>query len=69
MARCPKIYWIGPGANCDYLHTRKEFLNIMREVYFDYVLYTIKGKPPDPEKIKKNDLERWMEFSGAIFRN
>ena len=69
MARWPKIYWTGPGAKYGYLHTRKEFLNIMRNVYFEYVLYTIKGQAPDPEKIKKNDLARWMEFSGAIFRN
>jgi hypothetical protein len=69
MARWPKIYWIGPGANHTSLHTRKEFLDIMRNVYFNHVLYRRKGQPPDPEKIKKKDLVRWMEFSGATFRH
>ena len=61
------IYYTGSGSRTSGIHTQKEFLQIMRYQYTDMVAWKIKGIPLDPEKIKKNDLARWMEFSGATF--
>ena len=48
-------------------YTQKEFLQIMRNEFPEMIAWKFKGIPYDPEKIRKNDLARWMEFSGATF--
>jgi hypothetical protein len=48
-------------------YTQKEFLEIMRYEYPDMVAWKFKGIPLDPQRIKKNDLAKWVEFSGATF--
>ena len=59
------IYYNGPGSNKDFKHTQKEFLKIMHREFPDMILLRIKGLPPDPTKIKKSDLARWMQFAKA----
>jgi hypothetical protein len=67
MPRWPKIYWVGEGSRIDGLHTKKEFLRIMRDQHWNMVQYRIRKQPVDPTKIKKQDLGAWMEFVGAEF--
>jgi hypothetical protein len=31
----------------------------------EMIAWKLKGVPLSPEKIKKNDLARWLKFSGA----
>ena len=59
------IYYTGIGSKTDGRHTQKEFLKIMHNHFPQMVAWKLKGVPLDPEKIKKNDLARWLEFSGA----
>ena len=37
----------------------------MRNQFPEMIAWKLKGIPYEPEKIRKNDLARWMEFSGA----
>ena len=64
-----KIYWIGPGSNqsTNGLHTRKEFLQIMRSQYPEQVYWRRNGdKVIPPGKIKRNDIEGWLEFASSL---
>lgn len=65
----PRTYvrYTGIGAHISGLHSKKDFLHIMRGQFPEMVLWRIKGIPPDPTKIKKGDIERWMEFAGATY--
>jgi hypothetical protein len=64
--RWPKIYWIGMGSKSDGLHTKAEFLRIMRSQHADVVYWRRKGDVGIPGgKIKRNDLAAWIQFSGA----
>lgn len=67
MPRWQKIYWTGIGSNINGIHTKKEFLMIVRNQFPEMVLLRIKGTIPQPERIKKKDINRWMEFTGAVF--
>jgi len=59
------VHYTGIGSHLSGLHTKKDFLRIMRQQFPEMVLWRMKGVPPDPTKIKKGDIERWMEFAGA----
>jgi hypothetical protein len=59
------VYYTGIGSHVSGLHTKKDFLQIMRNQFPEMVLWRIKGQLPDPTKIKKMDIDRWMEFAGA----
>ena len=59
------IYYTGIGSKTDGIHTQKEFLKIMHNQFPEMVAWKLKGVPLPPEKIKKNDLARWLKFSGA----
>jgi hypothetical protein len=64
--RWPKIYWIGMGSKSDGLHTKAEFLRLMRTQHADVVYWRRKGDVGIPGgKIKRNDLNAWIQFSGA----
>jgi hypothetical protein len=61
-----KIYWIGLGSKTDGLHTKKDFLDLMRKQYPENVYYRRKGDKEIPDgQIKKYDIESWMHFAGA----
>jgi len=59
------IYYTGIGSKIDGIHTQKEFLKIMHTKFPEMIAWKLKGVPLSPEKIKKNDLARWLKFSGA----
>jgi hypothetical protein len=59
------IHYTGRGSKTDGRHTQKEFLKIMHNEFPEMIALKLKGVPLDPQKIKKNDLARWMVFSGA----
>ena len=61
------IYYNGVGSKIDGRHSQKEFLRICCNEFPEMVALKFKGVPLDPEKIRKNDLARWMEFTGATF--
>jgi hypothetical protein len=64
--RWAKIYWIGLGSRSNGLHTKKEFLDIMRRQYSEVVYWRIRGERAVPlGKINKNDIEGWVQFTGA----
>jgi hypothetical protein len=57
-----KISWNGV------LYTKKVFLTTMHRENPDVVYWRMKGDTQvRPGKIKKDDLEGWMQFSGAHF--
>jgi hypothetical protein len=54
------------GSRSDGLHTKAEFLRLMRTQYADVVYWRRKGDVGIPGgKIKRNDLNAWIQFSGA----
>jgi hypothetical protein len=60
--RMSKISWNGV------LYTKNLFLTTMHRENPDVVYWRMKGdKIVTPGKIKKTDLEGWMQFSGAHF--
>ena len=66
--RWQKIYWIGLGSKTNGLHTKKEFMNIMRKQYPDHLYFRRIGDRAIPEgKIKKDDIQGWMDFANARY--
>jgi hypothetical protein len=65
----PRIYvhYTGIGSHITGLHSKKDFLQIMRNQFPEMVQLRMKGQSPDPTKIKKADIKRWMEFAGATY--
>jgi hypothetical protein len=64
--RWPKIYWTGMGSKSNGLHTKAEFLHIMRNQHAEVVYWRRRGELGIPEgKIRHNDLAGWIQFSGA----
>jgi hypothetical protein len=61
------IYWDGIGSKLDGIHTKKEFLYIVHTQYSEMIYRRIKGILPPNHLIKKDDVNRWMEFVGAIY--
>ncbi len=67
--RWRKIQWIGPGSNPSGLHTKTEFLEIMRIQYPERRYVRARGDREIPEgRFKWNDLNAWMAFTGAQYR-
>ena len=67
--RWPKIYWTGPGSKIDGLHTKKEFLNIIRKEYPEYVYRRMRGDiGVPPGKLKTTDVDGWMAFVNAVWK-
>jgi hypothetical protein len=62
-----KIYYTGNGSKINSLHTKKEFLQIVKNNYPEMIALRIKGIPLNPNLIKKNDINKWMDFTGAIY--
>lgn len=67
--RWPKIYWTGPGSKTDGLHTKQEFLNTMKKTYPEHVYWRMRGDTVvPPGKFKKDDIDGWMAFANARWR-
>ena len=63
-----KIFWTGIGSNLDGLHTKDEFLQIMYAQYPHTLYSRRRGDTVMPnDKIKKGDIDAWMEFAGAKY--
>jgi hypothetical protein len=64
---CKIIQWTGPGSKITGLHTKKEFLDIMRKEFPEvYYRRRMKGQlGPQSGQIKYDDLAGWMKFVGA----
>lgn len=59
------VCYTGIGSKIDGKHTRKEFLQIVRNHNPEIVRCRRKGVPVDEMTIKKTDLIGWMAFAGA----
>ena len=61
------ILYTGIGARKDGIHTKTQFLQIMKKKFtandFYYNLY---GKTHDPAKLKKYSFDKWIKWSGAV---
>jgi hypothetical protein len=66
--RWRKIYWIGVGSKSSGLHTKKEFLAIMRKIHAEHIYRRRRGDRFIPQgKIKHNDIDSWLAFTNAIY--
>jgi len=64
--RWPQIYWTGIGSKISGIHSKKEFLDIVHKQYPETVYRRFKGDKTIPfGKIKKTDIDSWIEFTGA----
>jgi hypothetical protein len=61
------VHYTGIGSHISGLHTKNDFLKIMHNHFPEMIQWRMKGQPPDPTKIKKADIRRWMEFVGAKY--
>ena len=63
-----KIYYTGIGSKTDGLHTKDEFLQIMYAQFPETRYLRRRGDTVMPnDKIKKGDIDSWMEFAGAKY--
>ena len=68
MPRHRKILWTGLGSRIDGLHTKKEFLDIMYGQFPESVYCRRRGdREVPPGKIKRVDIEEWMNSVGATW--
>jgi len=68
-SRWSKIRWTGPGSNPTGLHTKKEFLQIVRIEYPERIYRRIRGEREIPEgRFKRDDITSWMAFTGARYQ-
>jgi hypothetical protein len=70
MPRWAKIYCDLPSFRTDCLHTKKQFLRIIRcdDQFFDIIYHRQRGDIAIPAgKIRHNDVATWMELLGAYY--
>jgi len=68
IGRWPQIYWIGHGSKTSGIHTKGEFLKIVRNTYPDSVYWRRRGDREIPAgKIKKGDIAAWIAFVNATW--
>jgi len=70
MPRHPKIQYTGVGSHISGLHTKTEFLRIMRNQFPDKIHHRFLGDAAGfvaPGKIKKDDIAGWMKFANAKY--
>jgi hypothetical protein len=64
--RWRQIYWIGVGSKTTGLHTKKEFLRLVRGAHPEAIYWRRRGDTIIPEgKLKRNDIEGWIEIADA----
>ena len=62
-ARRPKVLWLGHG-----MFTQKKFKELMLHTYPEHVYWRMRGDTViPPGKIKRNDIDGWMAFTGATW--
>ena len=68
VAKKTHIYWTGPGSRIDGIHTKKEFIRIVRNEYPEHVYLRRHGdKGVPPGKFKDSDITGWMHFVNATW--
>ena len=69
MPRWRKIYLERDGFRMDNIHTKKQFLRLIRNSYefMDIIYRRRRGEPVG--RLRKDDIEGWMEFLGATWVN
>ncbi len=66
VAKKTRIYWTGPGSKTDGIHTKKEFISLVRNMYPDHVYRRMRGDTGvPPGKFKDTDIRGWMGFVNA----
>lgn len=63
-----KIYWTGPGSKTDGIHTKKEFIDLVRKMYPERVYRRMRGDTGvPPGSFKNDDVAGWMGFVNAHY--